>query len=506
MRRSILPFLFTFVFLGALFLLIRSWNLTYLPYYGDEAEYMWDAQTALHDPSQRFISLQVGKQPLYIWIVMLFLKVVPNPLLAGRLVSVIAGLLTMLGIWLLTLRLFKNRRVAIMSILLYIFYPFAQFINRMGNFDSTVAMFYVWSLYFTVVLVQNVRLDLAYTLGFSLAGGILTKTNAFFSIYLLPFSLILFDYKRKNWLRILAKLFLLFGVAAVLANLLYAIQQLSPYYERILWFNGDFVYPKREWLHLPLDFRIRLFLKNVSTITQHLWTYITPSYILLLAMSPFFLSKHKKVELLLLGYWFLPTLALAIFAKGVASRWMFLFTLPLLPLIAFTFVSLYLHIFKALSRYHQILINFIMSAFTVLIFCYPVIQVLLLAVDPYDANSPDKFAFYYCSLWGVRDIAPYLTHEAKKRKIFIAIRGLQGPIHALKLYAGPNSNMIIKGYVINWGEYPSDLLKYAQIMPSYYLSYEGDTYFMRETSRVKVVKQPRYPRDSGCVMRLYKAL
>src|SRR4051812_12389289 len=157
-----------FLLLALTYLGLRCWNLTYLPYFGDEAEYMWYAYSAIHDPHLRFVSLEVGKQPLFIWITMFYIKVLGDPLVAGRMVSVSAGFLTVIGIWLLTRQLLKNNTIALLAVLLFISNPLASLINRIGNFDSTVGMFYLWSLYLTVLLVQTVRLDVAYTLGFSL--------------------------------------------------------------------------------------------------------------------------------------------------------------------------------------------------------------------------------------------------------------------------------------------------------------------------------------------------
>ncbi len=362
-----------------LYIIVRCLNLTFLPYYGDEAEYIWYGQTALHDPSQRFISLGVGKQPLFIWFVMLSIKIFSNPLVAGRLVSIAAGLLTMLGIWLLTYRLFRDKHIAFFSALLFVFYPLAELINRLGNFDSTVGMFYIWSLYFTVLLVQTLRLDVAYTLGLLIGGGILTKTNAFFSLYLLPVSLLLFDFKKQGgWYR-LAKLLVLLLFATIIANACYSILQLSPLYERILWFNGDFVYPKREWLALSIPFRVHLFLTNFNIMLPYLFLYLTPSYILLLFSSVFFSAKQRRITLLLLAYFFLPVFALGVFARGgVASRWIYPYTLPLVPLMAWGLAALMQKTKQLVAEKHAYIW---LSVLLLLVMAYPAFEVFTIAIQ-----------------------------------------------------------------------------------------------------------------------------
>src|SRR5581483_6440546 len=116
-----------FILLAALLTLIyfilRFYNLFSLPIFTDEAIYLRWAQIALHDANWRFISLTDGKQPLFIRVVMVVLKFIHDPLLAGRLVSIVSGYLTMIGLFLLTYTLFKNIKTAFLCALLYIFYP-----------------------------------------------------------------------------------------------------------------------------------------------------------------------------------------------------------------------------------------------------------------------------------------------------------------------------------------------------------------------------------------------
>src|ERR1035437_3935605 len=160
---------------------------------------------------------------MFVWVAMILIKFIHDPLIAGRLVSVGTGFLTMLGLIALTYELFKNKRTAFLVAALYIVYPFAQVLDRMAIYDSMVATFYVWALYFSVLLVRKLRLDLAFTLGFIIGGGVLTKSSNFFSIYLLPFLLILFNFKQKL---IKEKLFKFIVLAAFSAAIGYGFYQI----------------------------------------------------------------------------------------------------------------------------------------------------------------------------------------------------------------------------------------------------------------------------------------
>src|SRR3989338_2009720 len=74
------------------YLATRLTNLTTLPIFTDEAIYIRWGQIGLRDASHRFLSLEDGKQPLFVWLMYPMLKIFSDPLIAGRMVSVMAGL------------------------------------------------------------------------------------------------------------------------------------------------------------------------------------------------------------------------------------------------------------------------------------------------------------------------------------------------------------------------------------------------------------------------------
>jgi 4-amino-4-deoxy-L-arabinose transferase-like glycosyltransferase len=114
------------------------------------------------DAAWRFISLVDGKQPLFTWLMMGTLRFVRDPLVAGRLVSVGAGIATMIGVWLVALELFKNKRIALFTSFLYLLSPFTLMYDRMALYDSLVAAFSIWNLYLGILLVRRVRLDVPF--------------------------------------------------------------------------------------------------------------------------------------------------------------------------------------------------------------------------------------------------------------------------------------------------------------------------------------------------------
>ncbi len=105
--------------LAALYFATRLINLTILPIFTDEAIYIRWSQIGSRDAAWRFISLVDGKQPMFTWIMMVTMRIIRDPLVAGRLVSVAAGALSAVGLWVLSFELFKNKRIIFFFMLLY---------------------------------------------------------------------------------------------------------------------------------------------------------------------------------------------------------------------------------------------------------------------------------------------------------------------------------------------------------------------------------------------------
>ena len=146
------------------FLILATRNLTRLPIFVDEAIYLRWAQIAWHDPSWRFISLTDGKQPFYIWLVIPFMKMIADPLAAGRAASVFSGLLTVVGMgylgWLL-----KDKRLGFYAMLLTALSPYLYFYYRFGIMESTLVASVIWVINFSILLARTSRLDMALLLG-----------------------------------------------------------------------------------------------------------------------------------------------------------------------------------------------------------------------------------------------------------------------------------------------------------------------------------------------------
>lgn len=450
----------SFLLIG-LYSVTRFFNLLLMPLFTDEAIYIRWSQIAKNDAAWRFISLTDGKQPSFVWLTMIVMKVISDPLLAGRLVSVGAGFLTTIGLFFLTKELFQSKKVAFISSFLYLFFPMALVYDKMALYDSLVGTFSVWSLYLAIVLVKTLRLDVALILAMVIGGGLLTKTSSFFSLYLLPATVLLFDWQSKERKRRLIKWVFLVVLVLVESYACYSILRLSPFFHIINDKNSVFVYPVKEWLEHPW----RFFWGNLLGLWDWLTSYISWPMVLLI-LSSFVLGKKFIKEKILLFVWFVcPFLALALFGKVLYPRFIFFMLLSLLPLVAFSLEKIWL-----------ILKNKKMAVILCsLFFVFWLRADYFLLTKPETAPIPKSDLNQYFNSWpaggGVKEVLEYLSSQAEKQQIYVASEGTFGslPTWAVEIYLGENKNIDKRGIWPLPKNFPEDLTAKALLMPTFFI-------------------------------------
>ncbi len=446
-----------------LYFLTRLANLTGLPIFTDEAIYIRWSQIAGNDANWRFISLTDGKQPLYVWIAMILLKFIEDPLFAGRLVSVIAGVGSVIGMFFLTNEVFKNRKTAFFASFLYVIYPFALVYDRLALYDSLVAMITIWALYFEFLLVRKLRLDIALLLGMIMGVGLLTKSNTNFALILLPFSLVLFDFKQKHWRRLLGKWFLLALVAAGVALAMSLVLRLSPFYHIIGEKNLVFIYSFSDWIARPFAF----FVGNFTGLGGWLLNYMTIPVVLLVLSSFLVSKKYFKEKLLLLAWFIVPFMALAFFGKVIYPRFILFMTMPLLVLAAYAFVYMMTVSRKAWFRL------FIVIVFLTL----PLFKDYFIITDFAHAPIPKSDLTQLVRGWpaggGVNETVAFLKEKAKTEKIYVGTGGTFGLMpYALEIYLHDNPNITIKGFWPINDTAPKEVIDASKTMPTYFVFYQ----------------------------------
>jgi hypothetical protein len=419
------------------FFVTRTVNLTKLPIFTDEAIYIRWSQIGAADASWRFISLTDGKQPLFTWIMMVYLKLIhADPLFVGRMVSVSAGLLTLIALWLVTKELFLNKKIAYLTCILYIISPFPLFYDRLALYDSWVACLSVWNLYISIRLVKSPALDKSLIFGMTLALGMLNKSIGFFSLYLAPFTIFLFDWTKSKQTTKVLRWIMFLTISAILSQIYYSVLRLSPLFNMVSLKDHVFIYSFSDLITNPFKFLVG----NFRGLFDWLFSYMT-SPVLILALLPFFIFwKHPKQKLILFCYWFFPFLALAIFGKVLYPRFILFMSMPL-------------YILSSLSFY-WIITTFKNKFFMIVLICVLLIASLNMSyyiiVDPIHAPIPLSDRGQIIDDWpaggGIREVNTFLQNEAKTKQIAIYTDGTFGLLpYAVEIYLVDKPNIEIHG-------------------------------------------------------------
>ena len=420
------------------------------PIFGDEAIYVRWSQVMKAEPTLRFLPLSDGKQPFYMWILMFLLKPSLDPLIVGRLLSVVTGLGTFMGVFILSYLLFKSQKVSLIAALIYAISPFLVFFDSMALTDSLLTMFGVWVAIFAILAARYVRADFAMLAGLALGAALLTKSPALYFAILLPVAAVFAPWPKHLAGKVVLtfKLGGLFLAAYSLAVVMYNIQRLGPNFQMLALRNSDYVYPLSHFLTSPLD-PLKPFLNRSL---EWLWIW-GPSTLVVLVFAGIFLNLKKYFkEVLVIAAWaFLPIFVSAEFAKVFTARYI-LFTLPFLSILAAAaFLSdkykLFLKVFLLIFIVHALLINWKL--------------VTNITTAPIPRSERSGYLEEWTSGYGIKDTANYISaYHAKypTDKIVVGTEGYFGTLpDGLQIYLNKYPEITVIGVGLDLTEVPKSL-------------------------------------------------
>lgn len=297
-----------------LYLITRLVNLTLLPIFTDETNYLDWGWREIHTSGRLFYSLYDAKQPLVMWLFGIFQSFIFDPLLAGRLVSVLTGLLTLIGLY----KISKKTLVPI----LYSLVPIFLFFDRQALMESALVTVGVWSYYFLQKYLASARVRYLVFLGVVLGLGYFTKSNAL--LFIIAAGVVLLANKSSAYLKLTHLIFLLLTVTVTVTPLL-----LQP----VFW----------EYLHLSTQYspslsqaiNPMLWLQNAFNIIDVSFWQLTP----LVFISAVLGIRHQiKTHGYLLIFLVIPLFLEIFVAKFIVNRYVVPF-IPLLLIFAVDFLS-----------------------------------------------------------------------------------------------------------------------------------------------------------------------
>ncbi len=323
----------------ALALLVRSWDLLSLPLFTDEAIYLHWAKT-IHELHTRVALLipikEDGKQPLFMWLAAGAMVFHQDPLVAGRMVSVVAGLFSTFGMYLAGYWL-AGRHVGQVAALLYAVSPFTVIFDRMALVDGPLCTATVWSLAIGIFMMTRARGGLqmgaaAVAQGIVLGAAIWTKMTALLILPVPVLCTLLIPCSRAltRW-PYLAIGYVVFGLFA-------SLLAMAPEAENLIEKTSHFSLPLSSLIPPPLD----LWKSNLADYWSWIQTYLpAPLHWLVLLSVLWGLINNRRHTLTLICCWAVLALPTMLTAQLLyTTRYVVSSVVPLLLLTSESLVAI----------------------------------------------------------------------------------------------------------------------------------------------------------------------
>jgi 4-amino-4-deoxy-L-arabinose transferase-like glycosyltransferase len=401
-------------------LLTRIINLTKLPIFNDEAIYLDWGWKSLHTSAGLFYSLYDAKPPFLIWIFGIFESIINSPLFMGRFVSVLAGLLTLIGIYKIAKSL-EDPKAALLSSALYIVIPLFTFFDRQALMESAITAAGVWSFYFLLQILETKKTKYSIYLGLALGIGIFIKLQALVFLVSIIFILV---YKKRFKPAILS----------FITNLVV----LSPLlFQKAFW--ASFGSNNRFMLSIPeiLGFPFSLWIKNFLTTLSVSFFQLTPLvFILAIFGICLFFRKNKST----ISIFFLLNIMLIIFlGRSLGTRYVTSF-LALTTVFASQAILNFKKLFPVLAGSMAIIPPTIMTA--LLIFSPLVYFNVLNKMTTFSQKS--EYVIDWTSGYGMPETVKYLDDQSKDKQIVVGVRIDAGnPESAIFTYFNNSKNVMV---------------------------------------------------------------
>ncbi len=492
---------YTTIFLSLLVISIfyfftRFQNLTSIPVFCDEAIYIRWAQIIRNVETLRFIPLTDGKQPLFMWLLAFGpLQFITDPLVAGRLISIVSGWITLLALFISTCLItnFNQKSKNILSFLassikqkhptgliatvIYVFLPFTFFFDRLATPDNLLSTFVIISFLLTLLLSKFPRLDLALILGGFLGLAWLTKSPA---IYFLVLSFATFAFTNYHQ----TKKLIYPAISVFIAYIFYNSLRLGPQFHMIAIRNQDYVWPLFEILKHPLDP-----LKPHISDTLSIFTKFISWPLILLSILGIFGKKAKvRQQHLILWLWpLLPFMATASLTKVFTSRYI-LFIIPFFIIIL------------------AIGLKKIPKIFIVLVFSLNIIFIYNISQKPFSQQLPSTETGYlvgWTSGWGIKQSADYLKTRAQQANVIVGTEGSFGTLpDGLQIYTDGTPQLTVIGMGLGFTRIPDQLIDAKNYGDEVYLLINRSRLTIPDYNSFTILKQ--YPKPDGDQLLLLK--
>lgn len=422
-----------FLLLSAVYFILRLTNLTKLPIFNDEAIYLDWGWRETHIPGNLYYSLYDGKQPFLMWIFGIFEHFLPDPLFAGRLVSVLFGFATVISIYKIG-KAYFNTSIAYIAFCFYIIIPIFSYYDRQALMESAIGCIGVSSCYVFLRLLETNSKKYSIFLGILLGVGYFIKSSAL--IFLLTFFIIsiIIIFLNKINKKILFKNIGIVFLTIFFVDLLLLIQ---PLYWQTLSTNSRYSLTIGELLHFPISKWLSNFWGNM----EKSFFFVTPIVFILGIAGIVMAIKDKKLYIVAL--WFIACFLLQTsLMRNLSQRYIISF-LPLFALFS-AFASWYLF-----SKWKVAGMVIFLSA-SVIAFIITFLQIFtpqlyFTTLAYFTRNSENIYEGGFTGGVGIPETVEFLKKEAKENRLVVGVAVNTGnPESALITYFNKSKNVRVK--------------------------------------------------------------
>lgn len=463
------------------YFVFRLINLTKLPIFNDEAIYLDWGWRETHRAGFLYYSLYDAKQPFLMWIFGIAESLISDPLFAGRLVSVISGFLTLIGIYKLAKYIFEEK-TALVSIFIYTIIPIFSFYDRQALMESSIATVGIWACFFLVKYLKENSLKFSILAGIILGIGFFIKSSALvfvlsYAIAVLGYSVISKRVKIINDLLITAGIFLT-TISLLLINPEFW-STLSSNSRYSLTFSEIIAFPFKQWFD------------SLIINLQIAFSYITPLlFAIALIGIIFILVKKDRFKNTFLAFFIVSFITATLLVRVPTERYLISF----LSFIVIPAADIIIHILRK-NKLSGVFIVFILFTIpfglTLLQIVNPVNYFLLM--ERYTPVSDMGYLQGFTSGYGVDQAISYFQGLSKNQKIIITIGENSGnPESAMfdYFYRNPNVQVVYFDSRL-FGPSLSSLDCFSTSIPLYFVAREEQLVGLdKYLQKIKTIKNP----------------
>jgi 4-amino-4-deoxy-L-arabinose transferase-like glycosyltransferase len=419
----------------------------------------------LNVPGNLFLSLHDAKPPLLLWIFGLFQYLFSNPLLAGRLVSSLAGTLSLTGVYLSSKLLF-DKKTATISSLIYIFAPLFVFYDRLATLESSLTACGVWSFYFLNKLLTKGSKKYAYLLGICFGLGLFIKTSAYVFVAASLITSIYLILKKRIYKYLVGNIFISLLISQIILIPIY----LQEKYWATLSTLDRYTLSFADLARFPFS----IWIKNISGALDILFWKITPAIFASGVVGALIVLKLKSLKKKSMVIWlFIAAITTLIISKGIQASYL-VSTITLFCILSGYSLS------KLLEK------NLYLGAAVSAVFLIPsiVLSITLITNHINYFNYMEKVSSHsqktvYVTNWtsgyGITETVNLLKNEAKNKRVIAGVR-LDAGNPESAIFAYFNSSKQIKPIYLDSKMFSAEILDYdcyKSSLPLYFVSRDG---------------------------------